>query len=139
MSTDTYRELFYDKQNELLKAMRKALELQEIIKGYEMALEEVFKAYPQDIFPDTSQEERDDVIERYPGFIDRTSAMMGRHIAKVIRERAFHFANDIHEEQSCGRTLLALDVCPSCAGKGNYKIGVFSETCSACHGTGKRQ
>ena len=36
-------------------------------------------------------------------------------------------------------TPLALDVCPSCAGKGAYQIGVFSETCSACHGTGKRQ
>jgi len=137
MQTDTYRELFFDKQKELLKALQKALELQEIIKGYEMALEEVFKAYPQDIFPDTTQAERDAINDN--GFISRTSAMMGRHIAKVIRERAFHFANDIHEEQSGGRTLLALDVCPSCAGKGTYQIGVFSETCSACHGTGKRQ
>ena len=109
MSTDTYRELFYDKQNELLKAMQKALEIQEIIKGYEMALEEVFKAYPQDIFPDTNQGERDDVIERYPGFIDRTSAMMGRHIAKVIRERAYHFAREIHEDGQAVEHVNAAD------------------------------
>ncbi len=38
-----------------------------------------------------------------------------------------------------GLTLRALDVCPSCAGKGTYQIGVYSETCSACHGTGTRQ
>jgi hypothetical protein len=50
-------------------------------------LDEIEQAYPQDIFPDTTQGERDDVIERYPGFIYRTSAMMGRHLAKVIREK----------------------------------------------------
>lgn len=37
------------------------------------------------------------------------------------------------------RTQRALDVCPSCAGKGNIQIGVYSEPCSACHGTGTRQ
>ncbi len=37
------------------------------------------------------------------------------------------------------RTQRALDVCPACAGKGNIQIGVYSETCSACHGTGTRQ
>ena len=100
MGTDTYRELFYDKQKELLKALQKAIALQEIIDGYEIALDEVFKAYPQDIFPDTTQGERDDVIERYPGFIDRTSAMMGRHIANVIRERASHFASEVHEKNN---------------------------------------
>lgn len=109
MQTDTYRELFFDKQNELLKALQKAIELQEIIKGYEMALDEVFKAYPQDIFPDTTQGERDDVIERYPGFIDRTSAMMGRHIAKVIRERAYHFAREIHEDGQAVEHVNAAD------------------------------
>ena len=50
-------------------------------------LAEIEQAYPLDIFPDTTQGERDDVIERYPGFIDRTSAMMGRHLAKVIRQK----------------------------------------------------
>ena len=61
-------------------------ELKAIIKGYELAIEEVFIAYPEDIFPDTTQEERDVVIKKYPGFIDRTSAKMGRHLAKVIKE-----------------------------------------------------
>ena len=37
------------------------------------------------------------------------------------------------------RTQRALDVCPACAGKGNIQIGVYSETCSACHGTGTRR
>lgn len=50
-------------------------------------LNEIESAYPDDIFPDTTQDERDPIIEQYPGFIDRTSAMMGRHLAKVIREK----------------------------------------------------
>ena len=33
----------------------------------------------------------------------------------------------------------ALDVCPSCAGKGIKQIGVYAETCPACHGAGTRQ
>jgi hypothetical protein len=66
--------------------------------GYEKAIEEVLKSYPLDIFPDTSQSERDPIIEKYPGFIDRTSAMMGRHIAKVILERAMYFAREILED-----------------------------------------
>jgi len=50
-------------------------------------LDEIEQAYPQDVFPDTTQGEREDIMGRYPGFIDRTSAMMGRHLAKVIREK----------------------------------------------------
>jgi hypothetical protein len=53
----------------------------------EAVLVEIEKAYPKDIFTDTTQGERDDVIERYPGFIDRTSAMMGRHLVTVIRQK----------------------------------------------------
>ena len=43
------------------------------------------------------------------------------------------------EECVSRRTQRALDVCPACAGKGNIQIGVYSETCSACHGAGTRQ
>jgi hypothetical protein len=75
-----------------------AEELRVIIRGYVLAIEEVFKAYPEDIFPETTQAERDLIIKQYPGFIDRTSAMMGRHIAKVIQERAAHFARELQEE-----------------------------------------
>lgn len=50
-------------------------------------LAEIEKAYPLDVFPDTTQAERDEVIASHRGFIDRTSAMMGRHLVKVIRER----------------------------------------------------
>ena len=68
-----------------------------VIKGYEAALDEIFKAYPMDVFPDTTQEERDVVIEQHPGFIDRTSAMMGRHISGVIKRRAKVFADELLE------------------------------------------
>ena len=50
-------------------------------------LAEIEQAYPLDIFPDTTQAERDEVIASHRGFIDRTSAMMGRHLVKVIRDR----------------------------------------------------
>ncbi len=36
-------------------------------------------------------------------------------------------------------TTRALDVCPSCAGKGIKQIGAYAETCSACHRAGTRQ
>jgi hypothetical protein len=38
-----------------------------------------------------------------------------------------------------GETPRTLDVCPSCAGNGFMKIGVYAETCSACNGAGTRQ
>ncbi len=44
-------------------------QLYAVKNGYEKAIEEVLKAYPLDIFPDTSQAERDPIIEKYPGFI----------------------------------------------------------------------
>ena len=53
----------------------------------EEVLREIEMAYPKDIFSDTAQGERDDVGERYPGFIDRTSAMMGRHLVNAIRQK----------------------------------------------------
>jgi hypothetical protein len=55
--------------------------------GIYEVLEEIEKAYPLDIFPDTTQAERDPIIKQYPGFIDRTSALMGRHLVKVIRQK----------------------------------------------------
>ena len=33
----------------------------------------------------------------------------------------------------------ALDVCPWCDGKGIKQIGVFAETCPACHKAGTRE
>jgi hypothetical protein len=57
-------------------------------------LDEIEKAYPEDIFPDTTEREREDVKERYPGFIDRTSAMMGRHLAQVIRRKLAEVEDD---------------------------------------------
>jgi hypothetical protein len=68
-------------------------------------LDEIEQAYPEDIFPDTTQGVRDDVAERYPGFIDRTSAMMGRHLAKVIRRK---LADGAGEEDRLYKTARAL-------------------------------
>ena len=38
-----------------------------------------------------------------------------------------------------GLTPRAADECPTCAGNGFMKIGVYAETCPACHGAGTRQ
>lgn len=56
-------------------------------------------------------------------------------------EVSYRYDDDCEEVicDECRPTLRAVDVCPSCAGKGTYQIGVYSETCSACHGTGTRQ
>lgn len=69
-------------------------------------LDEIEQAYPEDIFPDTTQGERDDVAERYPGFIDRTSAMMGRHLTKVIRQKLA--AEEGEEDDRLYKTAKAL-------------------------------
>jgi len=90
-------------------------QLYAVKKGYEKAIEEVFKAYPLDIFPDTTQAEREPIIEKYYGFIDRTSAMMCRHIAKVILERAMYFAREILEDGEAVEHTLAPDVAESAA------------------------
>ena len=104
-------------------------QLYAVKNGYEKAIEEVFKAYPLDIFPDTTQAERDPIIEKYPGFIDRTSAMMGRHIAKVILERAMYFAREILEDGEAVEHTLAPDEAWRCAGCGNLNK---PHTCSKC-------
>jgi hypothetical protein len=57
-------------------------------------LDEIEQAYPEDIFPDTTPEERREVMEHYHGFIDRTSAMMGRHLAQVIRRKLAEVEDD---------------------------------------------
>lgn len=36
-------------------------------------------------------------------------------------------------------TRRAPDVCPVCNGKGSIRVGVYSENCEACNGTGKRR
>ena len=71
--------------------------------------DEIERVYPQDVFPDTTQSERDLVIEKYPGFIDRTSAMMARHIAKVIRQKLAGGAVC----SRCGNPLSP-NFCPEC-------------------------
>ena len=79
------------------KAYREFDEFQAKVKGYEIAIAEMRAAYPVDVFPDTTQDERDEVIKSHRGFIDRTGAMMGRHLAKVVKERAAFFAEEILE------------------------------------------
>lgn len=36
-------------------------------------------------------------------------------------------------------TKRAPDVCPVCNGKGSIRVGVYSENCEACNGTGKHR
>jgi len=44
------------------------------------------KAYPEDIFPELTTEEREWMQANKRGLVDRISASMGRHIARCIRE-----------------------------------------------------
>lgn len=66
-----------------------------------------------------------------------TGAQLSGH-SEEVQEYARNMAMSIRAAKR-GLTKRALDVCPSCTGKGTYQIGVYSETCSACHGTGTRQ
>ena len=50
-------------------------------------LKEIDTAYPEDIFPPLTKEEVNLIADQYPGFIDRASAAMGRHLAQVIRRK----------------------------------------------------
>ena len=36
-------------------------------------------------------------------------------------------------------TKPAPDACPACSGKGSVRVGVYSEDCQTCNGTGKRR
>lgn len=111
-------------------------QLYAVKNGYEKAIEEVFKAYPLDIFPDTTQAERDPIIEKYPGFIDRTSAMMGRHIAKVILERAMYFAREILEDGEAVEHTLAPDVAGVCRKVNHFYVEGVCANCGCvqpCH------
>ena len=108
-------------------------QLYAVKNGYEKAIEEVFKAYPLDIFPDTTQAERDPIIEKYPGFIDRTSAMMGRHIAKVILERAMYFAREILEDGEAVEHTLAHGQAGTCANCGYSAVYPICTKCGSAY------
>lgn len=62
----------------LIAELRRLRKMEETLRSFE-------QAYPEDVFPPTTQEERELIIQQYPGFIDRTSAMMGRHIVKALK------------------------------------------------------
>lgn len=47
-------------------------------------LEEWSKAYPVDVFPEPTERQRDWLHEASPGLMDRISACMGRHMAKML-------------------------------------------------------
>lgn len=66
-----------------------------------------------------------------------TGAQLSGH-SEEVQEYARNMAMSIRAAKR-GLTMRALDVCPSCAGKGIKQIGVFAETCPACHGAGTRQ
>lgn len=152
---DTYRELYLDKSDQLLKAMTAAIELRKENERLRKMIVEfgegkvgVMRTAEQGEDFDSGlafvNQEAHSIGEVIPGRIGKTTD----EVDCFLR---FHFSNSesvqvliddliiVRDSIADGRTLLALDVCPSCAGKGSVKIGVYSETCSACHGTGKRQ
>lgn len=45
-------------------------------------------AYPESMFPRLSENERRDLIKAFPGFLDRISADMGRHVSNQMQEMA---------------------------------------------------
>jgi hypothetical protein len=45
-------------------------------------------AYPEDMFPPLSKEELATIQKVFPGFVDRASASMGRHMGRQLRELA---------------------------------------------------
>ena len=98
-------------------------------------LAEIDLAYPLDIFPDTTQAERDQIVAQYPGFIDRTSAMMGRHLAQVITDKlatvtdddemsammAYRRCRQMLSKEHCENTLLTKHLYD--ATKANVEVG----------------
>jgi hypothetical protein len=50
-------------------------------------LKEIDRAYPEDIFPEPTKEQIDEVHSKHPGVVDRISASMGRHLAGLIRRK----------------------------------------------------
>jgi hypothetical protein len=60
------------------------MEVEEIIQR----LRSFDRAYPESMFPELTREERMTITKVYPGFIDRASASMGRHIGRQLNEIA---------------------------------------------------
>jgi len=56
------------------------------------------RAYPEDIFPAPSKVEIVEVHRVFPGFTDRVSASMGRHIGKQLNEIADELEKTIRDE-----------------------------------------
>jgi hypothetical protein len=54
-------------------------------------------AYPEDMFPPLSKEELATVQKAFPGFLDRASASMGRHIGKQLNELADELERPVPE------------------------------------------
>lgn len=71
-------------KNDPMKVLREAkLDAAESILN---RLEGWDKAYPLDVFPEPTDEEREWLHENKRGLMDRIAASMGRHMAKCIRE-----------------------------------------------------
>ncbi len=55
-------------------------------------------AYPEDMFPPLSKEELATVQKAFPGFLDRASAAMGRHMGRQLGELADELEKAIPKE-----------------------------------------
>ena len=105
-----------------------------MVKGFEMAIEEVFEYYSEDFFTEPTHEEYEEMNRNFSSFVSRHSASVGRHIAKVIRERALEFAKEILEEQTIddgfGQSVDA--VCPDCGVAAKYVSRPGDFRCGNC-------
>lgn|SRR5574341_1082143 len=123
---DTYKELFFDKQNQLLDVTYKALELQKELDSFE-------KFHPRAVKMLRKQKPFVVVACDEPYFMK---------VYSLIRENEIKNGRwseeDEHIYQAAEHPLQS-DVCPLCRGKGAYQVGVYVEMCPDCNGTGKRR
>lgn len=81
------------------------------------------EAYPLDMFPELTKEEREMLHREHPGLLDRISASMGRHCGKIMDQGADAIER-IPVQQTDYRTLLEIVVKEICEGG-----GLSEETC----------
>jgi len=79
---------------------------QEADEALHRKLRDFARAYPEDVFPPTTAEER---LTLSPGLLSRISADMGRHFAKFATEAADAFDEKCREVERLRAALEPLD------------------------------
>jgi hypothetical protein len=70
-------------------------------------LDELELAYPEDVFPELTEEERAHLVSAHRGVMDRISASMGRHLVEVIRRKLADGAGEEDRLRTAAREWLA--------------------------------